>query len=130
MTDGEKLAWAAGFFDGEGCVAVANGNSLYMSAAQIDRTPLDQLTEILGGKVYGPRYPSREGRRPIFEWKLTTHHNVVRALRCLLPFLTCKHAQATLAMTFPICAKGERITGEMHIERIVIDAQLRALKKL
>ena len=128
MTDGERLAWAAGFFDGEGCILVMGGTQLCMSVTQVDRAPLDRLTEILGGRVHGPR-PNR-GFRPIFEWKIASSPGVVQALRHLLPFLTCKHAQAVAAIGFPLNQKGQRLSDGVRIQRFVIDAELRLLKKI
>jgi len=46
-------AWAAGFFDGEGCCNFSSSNRrLYMG--QKDRRVLDKFQGIVGGKVYGP----------------------------------------------------------------------------
>lgn len=47
-----ELAWAAGFFDGEGCISLANRKtkpSLRVSVCQMDRRPLDRFHKALGG---------------------------------------------------------------------------------
>jgi hypothetical protein len=41
MTDVLELAWAAGFFDGEGTTACSRGHTLVLSVAQKDRQPLE-----------------------------------------------------------------------------------------
>ena len=55
------LAWAAGFFDGEGNVSVKRHNNYTRanaSIAQVDRRVLDKFVGIVGfGKVYGPYQP-------------------------------------------------------------------------
>jgi hypothetical protein len=53
-----ELAWAAGFFDGEGCFTVRHSRerpALVLSITQVDRRPLDRFAAILGLKVLGPR---------------------------------------------------------------------------
>jgi hypothetical protein len=53
------LAWAAGFFDGEGCTSTRVGGNgktyLRVSIGQKDRRALDRFAVTVGGcKVYGP----------------------------------------------------------------------------
>jgi hypothetical protein len=59
--DGQELAWAAGFFDGEGCTFLshggAGGRKRYprLSVGQNHREPLDRLAAAIGaGNVVGP----------------------------------------------------------------------------
>lgn len=63
MSRETDLAWAAGFFDGEGTVGLwkNNGGSpglgrkrLSASVSQKPREPLDHFVSICGGKVNGP----------------------------------------------------------------------------
>jgi len=60
----EELAWASGFYDGEGSIhaekhSANNGgltSSCSLSVPQSHREPLDRLVRVFGfGKVYGPR---------------------------------------------------------------------------
>lgn len=61
------VAWAAGFFEGEGCLSIIFNNlggfGGYVSAWQNAREPLDKLVELFGGKVY----PRRQGRSYVWE---------------------------------------------------------------
>ena len=60
--DREELAWAAGFFDGEGYIAARNGKGvkayrllMRMNITQKDRRVLDRFAAAVGlGRVYGP----------------------------------------------------------------------------
>lgn len=70
-----EVAWAAGFFDGEGSLRVHNGGNsrrpfLSISVSQVDRRPLDRFAAIVGGKVYGP-YDRKAGNnanaRPCYD---------------------------------------------------------------
>lgn len=50
----EELAWAAGFFDGEGCFGIDKRFSApYVRVSQKDRRALDRFVEVTGlGRVY------------------------------------------------------------------------------
>ncbi len=50
--DREDWAWAAGFYEGEGCVTY-NSRSLYLKVAQKELEPLEKFRNIVGdGKIY------------------------------------------------------------------------------
>ena len=65
-----EIAWAAGFFDGEGNTCVQRGRSgpyLAVNLSQNDRRTLERFISAVGaGKVYGP-YP---GRPRIHHWRI------------------------------------------------------------
>jgi len=104
--DALKAAWAAGFFDGEGCINIAKPinkrpHATYITyalqaiVAQRDRRPLDELVHLFGGKVttvkiHGSTY-----------WYLRRHgRKAVEMLEQILPFLVLKKEQAELALKF------------------------------
>lgn len=73
-----ELAWAAGFFDGEGCTT-ANGNptkfgkavTVRMSVAQVEIEPLLRFACAVGyGAVRGP-YMSKGNKQPHFQWNVS-----------------------------------------------------------
>jgi hypothetical protein len=110
MTDNEKLAWAAGFFDGEGTVAVTKAKAqkkrkttsglywnyaLLVTATQRSPEPLKILVEMFGGsmfafKKYGTTY---------HKWQAYAD-NAVRALTGMLPYLTVKAPVARVGLEF------------------------------
>jgi hypothetical protein len=96
------IAWAAGFFDGEGStyVVVQHGRYAYlnMTVSQVDREPLDRFVELLGGRVNGP-YVKGPQRSELYQWTLTGLPNTLRALHALWPYLTmAKRQQAVRAV--------------------------------
>lgn len=99
----EELAWAAGFFDGEGYIGflqVAH-SPLRISIAQIDRQVLDRFRESVGlGKVYGPyTYKNRPTFKPYFEFTARTHEPVQAIVAMLYQFLSpVKQAQCLNAL--------------------------------
>lgn len=65
----DEVAWAAGFYEGEGCIHF-DGKNLNMTLSQCNREPLDRYYEIMGcGKIYGP-YTKRRVQ-PIYTWKVS-----------------------------------------------------------
>lgn len=77
--DTHELAWAAGFFDGEGYAKFGSDKrnvhqggrlvytTLRIDVRQTDRRVLDRFRAIVGvGKVYGPYSPATTSRQPVF----------------------------------------------------------------
>lgn len=97
----ELIIWAAGFFDGEGCVCIArskkNGSPIYnsytlqISAFQNARTPLDVLQTLFGGSVG----KNQNG----WHWA-RAGASAKPVLEQLLPYLIVKRTQAELGIAF------------------------------
>jgi hypothetical protein len=97
----EELAWAAGFFDGEGSFSWA-GRYAHISIAQTDRELLDRFRDALDvGHVHGPslaRDPLRPSRTR-FTFNAYGSDAFRRVTKSLWPHLgTLKRAQAIAAM--------------------------------
>lgn len=61
------IAWAAGFLEGEGCFALSR-TTCTVTAAQVQREPLERLQKMFGGSIYS--CSARPGRQPYFTWTL------------------------------------------------------------
>jgi hypothetical protein len=119
--DREELAWAAGFFDGEGCFSYTNAGRFPMiRIGQTEREPLDRFHTVVGelGKVYGPynlQRPGRLSKKPQWAFQVTGHERV-QAIAALLWFKlgSTKRAQAAGVLERSrTCAKGHpRIAGQ------------------
>lgn len=84
--DTHELAWAAGFFDGEGYTGYsARSYSLRMCVGQKDREVLDRFQAALGG--IGRVYVTPKADAPYHQWYLSGQENVGRALELLRPYL-------------------------------------------
>jgi hypothetical protein len=97
-----ELAWAAGFFDGEGSTNLANPEKsrpcdLQVQLGQKDRRPLDRFAAVLGGRVGGP-YRDKQGNEA---YRLTYGGMTARAvIEALFPYLSApkrEQAQAVFA---------------------------------
>lgn len=105
MTEKEKIAWAAGFFDGEGCILITNnskgpgkarGKALRIVVAQIDRRPLEFLQDIFGGVICQNR---QRGGKILWQWYVSSV-TAASALRDMEPMLIGKRDEAQLALEF------------------------------
>lgn len=63
-----ELAWAAGFFDGEGSVQLTRRGKPQWGIAQCDPAPLQRFLSAVGlpDKVHGPYGPNGVGRKPYY----------------------------------------------------------------
>ena len=108
------LAWAAGFFDGEGYIGInparrsrnnTRSYTLVTTVGQVGPEPIHKLQSILGGRVY--RYEKRpDNRGAVSVWQASSG-SAAMALSMMLPFLVVKSEQAALALEFQR-TKGSR----------------------
>jgi hypothetical protein len=113
------MAYAAGFFDGEGSINIKNpgkspkgaGHSLVVSASQTVPAPLLWIKDRWGGSVR----PLRKRSSPAWEW-CAGSKLAFRFLQDILPYLTVKRDQAIIAIEFQSRKKntGRRGCPENH----------------
>ncbi len=82
------VAWAAGLFEGEGCIT---GNIRYpkqrhLAIAMTDRDVMENFVKIVGyGNLKGPY--NRPLRKPYWNWFIAKRIEVVRIVNLFLPYL-------------------------------------------
>lgn len=102
ITITSKIAYIAGFFDGEGCVRIKHasqkGNSYYVWVAitNSNKGILEEVEELFGGNV---RRAEKTVNKIIYHY-LITSSEAVDFLRTISPFLKDKKDQAELAIAF------------------------------
>jgi len=135
-----RIAWAAGFFDGEGCVCIwrkFNKGKLYyamkLDVFQVEKAPLDVFALIFGGSVRArPRPPSmKTNSRDGWVWS-QSGESAAETLKLMIPHMICKKAQAEIAVEFQ-ALKGRRGPNayenpQEHFERE--KQQFESIKKL
>ena len=85
--DRELLAWAAGFFDGEGNAQLNKKSYPRVQINQLDREVLDRFTEAVGvGKVYGP-YQHNSHKNSYFQYQVNGFERVQAVMAMLWPWL-------------------------------------------
>jgi hypothetical protein len=109
----EELAWAAGFFDGEGCFSYSPASRyVCVSIGQTERDPLNRFRNAVGlGKVNGPydnRRPGRLTKKPQYFYQAYGYEKV-QAIAAMLWFWlgSTKRDQAHRVLSRAIvCARG------------------------
>lgn len=91
----ENIAWAAGLFEGEGCINAANAKrSPSLAIAMTDEDVLRKFYAIIGlGSLNGPYRADRPGWKPIWMWHCGGHKQVQAVLAAMYPFL-CSRRQS------------------------------------
>lgn len=116
MTHREQLAWAAGFFDGEGNAGIYGSRTV---RARIGNTDLAQLQRFMSvvrvGKIYGP-YRNGKGivngaktytSRPIYFYWVSGFEDV-QHLMCLLWSWLSQPKRDQFVKSLPHAAKPKR----------------------
>ena len=89
-----EIAWAAGFFDGEGCITHGRRHAdgsvpLRLALNQVDRRPLDRFAQILGGSVKGPyTLKGKNVTKNASPYYALEYHNAEEVLILLWPYLS------------------------------------------
>jgi len=105
LTINEKVAYAAGFFDGEGCVRISaykmrNGSTNYLlkvTVKQTNRAPLLFLQEMFGGFITEERRSSTVKR--CWVWNIA-YGKCAEFLEKVLPALQVKFVEAAIGLFF------------------------------
>ena len=90
LMDRRELAWAAGFFDGEGCVTFGKQGSLTLSISQTHPEVLVRFREAVGaGVVRGPWHqPSKPNANTLYGYVCTSFEPCQHVYAQLWPFLS------------------------------------------
>lgn len=99
-----KIAYAAGFFDGEGHIRIQRHSSrgsymLSVSAVQATEFPLPLFVELFGGTIKRRLLPYRNTIRQLFTWQVSSKA-AENALKLMMPYLIAKLDEAQLALEF------------------------------
>jgi len=132
--DNVRVAYLAGFFDGEGSISI-NVNrklvrwSLRMTCHQVNPAPLRLLADAFGGSIH--LTPRIGNQRPIYEW-VAGGKMAAAAIRVLRPYLTVKADEADVALEFHALMKADRskLTSGEEEQREALYQRLRDLKHL
>lgn len=126
FTAGERLAYAAGLIDGEGCIHL--GNSVTRVVMGMTRTtPLLKLQKQFGGTIR-PRSHIPAGNKPQWVWEVVGPA-AADMLHKLLPYLEIKGEEAAVAIMFQamLSSKRERTAYGTMISRSSEELAMRRL---
>src|SRR5260370_31648183 len=127
MSRSHELAWAAGFFDGEGWIKIqSRGNKLYqgyylrIGINHVKRDPLDKIQKLFGGNIRLD-VNVQGNRKPRHVWTLSTA-SAQRALIEMMPYFANKNTVAELGLDFQqtVGKTGQRVSEEVQQQRSLI----------
>ena len=127
------LAWAAGLFDGEGCVSLrprqranqrTRGYELRVEASMTDQATIQRLQSLFGGTC---RFDEARQRRcpdwqPQWSWVLGTGQSVA-FLQRVRPYSTTKATQIWLALEWAAARKSPIRKGVPRGEFLISDEE-------
>lgn len=145
MSKSHRLAWAAGFMDGDGFITIQNrktkyketvyvGQYLRVGACQAALPPLEELKSLFGGSIrpknVGPN-PHGYNRKPQWIWTLSTQE-ASTALEQMLPYLRHKKEPALLALEFQQTMSDNKktLSEEVVQKRRILQAKIAELNSL
>jgi hypothetical protein len=119
-----KVAYAAGFFDGEGHIRIQRHSRrgsymLQISAVQATECPLPLFQQLFGGTVKKRVMHYRGTLRAQYTWQ-TSSRSAENALRAMLPYMRVKTDEAELALEFRATFRpqyGERSKNSPELEQ-------------
>ena len=115
-----SVGWAAGLFDGEGCISATFQPyaHLQVSVANSHRRALEWFRVVVGsGKVYMIGKPTRKTRTK-WQWRIGSRADVERVLSLLLPFLVIKRMEAKATLSF-LKRSAKRRRLRMRIDLLI-----------
>ena len=136
------LAWCAGFFDGEGHIAIADSpgthqTALMITVVQRTKEPLPIFQKEFGGAISFRTLPPSPGtiaRRPLWKWQISTAA-AERFLRAVLPYLQNKRDEALLALAYRATyvpqytvGKPRFLPANLVIQRKTFAVEMKALR--
>ena len=135
-----ELAWAAGFWEGEGSVQIAKSvnYSLQVNVTNTKLPPLNLYQQEWGGNLREHAQPTTTHARS-FQW-IVTNWNAARFLKAIRPYLVYRHEQVNTGLALmkgmrrrdgpgPHYGKGNSMSADEIAYRYSLYLRMRALNK-
>lgn len=125
----EDLAYAAGFFDGEGHIRIQKHSTrcrsmmLQVSICQATSAPLDWFQETFGGTLKRRLVKYKGNRKVRYDWQASSGV-AEKFLRDTLPYLRNKSDEALVALAFRERIGTQSIGAEWNNKRLSEDEVL------
>ena len=133
------LAWAAGFFDGEGCVLVEMSKSerskngkrfrLHATVTQTSLPCLEKYISAFGGKIVTNEYTTPNGRRWSVQHRWSVRDKEALAfLAAIHPYTVVKYDEITVALNYPVTTTQNRLEDGVFEKRLAIRDTLKTIR--
>ena len=93
------IVWAAGLFEGEGCISTPSRNNCIKRVLYIgmtDKDVMERFVSVVGyGNLNGPQW-KQGGTKPVWQWSIERRPEVLRILKMFLPHLGKRRAEKAI----------------------------------
>jgi hypothetical protein len=93
------IVWAAGLFEGEGCISTPARNNLKQRMVYIgmtDKDVMERFVSVVGyGNLNGPKW-AKNSTKPLWQWSVEKRSEVLRILKMFLPHLGIRRAEKAI----------------------------------
>jgi len=97
MDDQQRIAWAAGLFEGEGSISSSRERQVRLRLWMTDEDVVRRFCEIVGvGHVKGPYGPYDRGTKQLWAWDLIKKADVKKVLEMFQPWLGARRLDQIL----------------------------------
>lgn len=133
MFDINKIAYASGFFDGDGCITTSGTTGFRLSLANTDYSILLWFQNNFGGTINNAHLPSNPKHNKAWKWIVTDKKSVYKILVQFEPFLIVKKQQAQTVISFfnengTDNKSGRKVSQKEKNDFLIAKEAIRALK--
>jgi len=142
MSRTHQVAWAAGFFDGEGYVTINKRfqqnkyiiHCLFVGVNHVAPEPLYLMAKLFGGIVVLDNHSLKQNkdgcsRKPRYRWKITSE-TAANALKQMMPYFHNKNKAAELGLALQNTVGNGTVSSEILLLREELKQQLEQLNSL
>jgi hypothetical protein len=143
MSVAHEVAWAAGFFDGEGYVTIQHGyskgpngkkyfrHSLRIGINHVAIEPLLEMQRLFGGKINKQKLNAVSGnRKPRHQWLLNCS-NAAEALKRMMPYFHNKQTVAELGLELQsTMGTTKEVSEDLYLYRSLLKEKIQHLNSL
>jgi hypothetical protein len=90
------IKYAAGFFDGEGCVVIGKNHQVAIVVTQANKNVLEQMQALWGGFLYETK-PTKIGG-VCWHWRISRKHQTERFIKDIIEHSIVKRRKLELAL--------------------------------
>lgn len=139
MSRTHEVAWAAGFFDGEGYITIQErhhpkyvGFYLRIGINHVAIEPLLEIQKLFGGKIEKQNPEKVVGnRKPRHRWTLSTSM-AAEVLKQMMPYFKNKNKVAEIALEFQstIGNRGKSVSEDTQLYRKLLKEKIANINSL
>lgn len=143
MSVAHEVAWAAGFFDGEGYVTIQHGysigpngkkyyrHSLRIGINHVAIEPLLEMQRLFGGRINKQNLKAIRGnRKPRHQWLLNCS-NASEALKRMMPYFHNKQSVAELGLELQsTMGTTKEVSEDLYLYRSLLKEKIKHLNSL